>query len=246
MGEACVVDSALVPERSKPGDTARVRTTIGGAHGSEHLVQRLIRYERGRSLPAHDDERDEIAFVLSGVGTLELGGDLHELEPETSYWVPAGETALLDNPGPDDLVVLSVTAPSARRVAERRPIVRFGDQPELRADAMRTFRYLANQAAGCSSATQFVGIVQPYRAPDHSHVYDEVGFILEGEGFAHVDGRSLPLRAGSCFHLPPEKVHCIENAGSGPMRILGVFHPSGDPASRTYDEAALTAEGGSR
>jgi hypothetical protein len=41
-------------------------------------------------------------------------------------------------------------------------------------------------------------------------------------------------------------VHCIENAGPGVMRILGVFHPSGDPASRTYDEAALTAEGGSR
>ena len=47
---------------------------------------------------------------------------------------------------------------------------------------------------------------------------------------------SIPLHAGSCFHLPPEQVHCIENTGPGVMRILGVFHPSGDPASRAYED----------
>ena len=85
-------------------------------------------------------------------------------------------------------------------------------------------------------ATQFVGIVEPCRAPDHSHSYDEVGYIVEGEGFAHIGDESMPLRAGSCFHLPPEQVHCIENSGPGVMRILGVFHPSGDPASRAYED----------
>ena len=70
---------------------------------------------------------------------------------------------------------------------------------------------------------------------------DEVGFIVEGEGTAHLDGKQIPLRAGSCFHLPPEQIHCIENVGPGVMRILGVFHPSGDPASRSYDEAVAAA-----
>ena len=73
-------------------------------------------------------------------------------------------------------------------------IVRFDDRPELRADAKRTFRYLVNQDAGCLDVTQFVGIVEPCRAPDHSHTYDEVGYIVEGEGFAHIDGESIPLR----------------------------------------------------
>ena len=81
-----------------------------------------------------------------------------------------------------------------------------------------------------------MGIVQPCRAPDHSHTYDELGYIVEGEGFAHIEGASIPLRAGSSFHLPPEQVHCIENSGPGVMRILGVFHPSGDPASRSYED----------
>jgi quercetin dioxygenase-like cupin family protein len=44
----------------------------------------------------------------------------------------------------------------------------------------------------------------------------------------------LPLQVGSCFHLPPDEVHCIENTGSGAMHILGVFHPSGSPAERSY------------
>jgi mannose-6-phosphate isomerase-like protein (cupin superfamily) len=102
---------------------------------------------------------------------------------------------------------------------------------------MRTFRSLVNQDAGCREVTQFLGIVEPFRAPDHSHAYDEVGYIVEGQGYAHVGVLSIPLSPGSCFHLPPHEVHCIENAGPGVMRILGVFHPSGDPASRSYDAA---------
>jgi len=31
-------------------------------------------------------------------------------------------------------------------------------------------------------------------------------------------------------------VHCIENSGIGTMHILGVFHPSGSPASRAYPD----------
>ena len=56
-------------------------------------------------------------------------------------------------------------------------------------------------------------------------------------GLIHIGEKQIPLRPGSCFHLPPEQVHCIENNGSSVMRIMGVFHPSGDPASRSYDEA---------
>lgn len=239
MGEAFVADSATLEELRSVGDTAGVRTTIGPAQGCERLVQRLICFAPGRSLARVDDERDEIGFVVSGGGTLELDGEPYALAVETGYWVAAGETAVVDNPGPDDLVVVSVTAPASPEGPgePRRVTVRYADQPELRADAMRTFRYLVNQDAGCREATQFVGIVQPYRAPDHSHAYDEVGYVVEGHGFAHVDGRSTPLRAGSVFHLPPDKVHCIENSGPGVMRILGVFHPSGDPASRSYDAA---------
>ena len=53
-----------------------------------------------------------------------------------------------------------------------------------------------------------------------------------------VGGESIAIGPGSCFHLPPGKVHCIENAGPGVMRIMGVFHPSGSPKQRSYDAAS--------
>ncbi len=65
--------------------------------------------------------------------------------------------------------------------------------------------------------------------------YDEVVYVLEGEGVLHMHGREVPIRAGSCMHLPPLLMHCLENTGSGPMRVLGVFHPAGDPASRAAE-----------
>jgi len=106
------------------------------------------------------------------------------------------------------------------------------DRDEERADARRTFRVLHE-----GELTQFIGIVEPCRAPDHSHPYDEVGYIVEGEGVAHIGGDRVPLRAGSCFYLPPGCVHCIENTGPGVMRIMGVFHPAGSPKQRSYDAA---------
>ncbi|HWH06320.1 MAG TPA: cupin domain-containing protein [Gaiellaceae bacterium] len=229
------------------GDTAVEQTTWDRSSGSQLLEQRVVRFARGRSRTRSDAERDELLYVVSGRATLVLGDEEHALEPMMGAYVRAGEEWAVDNDGPEELHVVAVSVPAeGARSGARRVTVRFDDQPEQRADDNRTFRYLVNGAAGSTAATQFVGLVQPCRAPDHSHSYDEVGYIVEGRGFAHVGGESIPLGPGSSFHLPPEQVHCIENTGPGVMRILGVFYPSGDPASRTYDEAASTAEGGSR
>jgi mannose-6-phosphate isomerase-like protein (cupin superfamily) len=237
MRHTFVVAEDDVEGRRAEGDTALEKLVLGSHTGSTLLEQRVIRFAPGRSLPRGEAGRDELLYVVSGSGTLELEGAPYELEPELGAYVRAGETYAIDNPGPGELLIVSATVPVEQVYRPpREVIVRFGDRPELRADAKRTFRYLVNQDAGCMDATQFVGIVEPCRAPDHSHTYDEVGYIVEGRGFAHIGGESIPLRPGSCFHLPPEQVHCIENTGPGVMRILGVFHPSGDPASRAYED----------
>ncbi len=219
------------------GDTARVRTTIE----TGLLEQRVIEFAPGRSRERGEPGREELLFVLAGRGTLRLGRDEHLLEPDTAAYVRGGERYTIENDGPDVLKLVAVSAPAVVNgqevAAARRVTIRFADQPEHRADAKRTFRYLVNQDVGCETVTQFLGVVEPCRAPDHSHGYDEVGYIVEGQGFAHIEGERVPLARGSCFHLPPLQVHCIENTGPGVMRILGVFHPSGDPASREYDAA---------
>ena len=104
------------------------------------------------------------------------------------------------------------------------------------ATAGRAFDLFACPDSGCASVTQFVGHIPPGRAPDHFHLYDEVGYILAGEGAFHVGDESAPLRAGSCFHLPAKLVHSLENFGPGEMQVLGVFRPAGSPAEAYYPD----------
>src|SRR5262249_37624541 len=156
------------------------------------------------------------------------GGEVQELEPDAGVLLLPGEEYELEG----ELRLISVVAPAEQEVERQRVVSRFADRDEERADAMRTFRVLHQ-----GELTQFIGIVEPCRAPDHSHPYDEVGYIVEGDGIAHIGGEQVPLRAGSCFYLPPGCVHCIENTGPAVMRIMGVFPPAGSPKQRSYDAA---------
>ena len=238
---SALVDHVLHEEEleaaREDGDTATTRVSFDSSNGCEHLEQRLIRFAPGRSSDRTLEGRQEVMFVVSGAGELELDGDRHPLAPNTGVFIAPGETFAVDNPGPEEMMVVSVVAPEGRISPETRKVtVRLDEQPELPASSERTFHYLVNEDAGCLDVTQFLGIVQPSKAPFHSHSYDEVGYVLAGEGVAHVGGRSIPIRTGSCFHLPPDEVHCIENSGIGTMHILGVFHPSGSPANRAYPD----------
>jgi mannose-6-phosphate isomerase-like protein (cupin superfamily) len=69
----------------------------------------------------------------------------------------------------------------------------------------------------------------------HSHSYDEIVYVIDGEGTLHLGGQETPIGPGSAMHLPPLVEHCLENTGKGSMRVLGVLHPSGDPASRASE-----------
>jgi mannose-6-phosphate isomerase-like protein (cupin superfamily) len=212
------VSGFVVAERDLPG----AQVTFDASKGCERLEQRVLRLAPGESLAQESGALQDVLYVVSGKGT--LGGQ--RLEPDTGVLVGPGQHYEIE--ADDELKLLSVRTPASGGGGVR--TVRFADVEERRADEKRTFRVLIE-----TDVTQFVGIVEPCRAPDHSHPYDEVGYILEGRGFAHVGGDSIPIGPGSCFHLPPQQVHCIENSGPGVMRILGVFFPSGSPKQRAYE-----------
>jgi mannose-6-phosphate isomerase-like protein (cupin superfamily) len=227
-----VAESALDARRTE-GDTASVRVAIDASHGCERLEQQIVRFGPGNSAERALEGRQEVLYVVSGHGTLLVDGEPHELEPEMGAYLAPGDRYAVENPGPEELLVVSVTAP--QEVAQNgahRVTVRFADQPALPASPNREFRYLVNQELGCRDVTQFVGLIPPGKAGMHSHTYDEVVYVIEGEGVLHIGGEQTPIAQGSCIHLPPLEEHCLENTGTAPMRVLGVFHPSGDPASR--------------
>lgn len=238
LGAGYVVASReLEPQRSA-GDTAETRVAVDSAAGSDRLEQRVVRFAPGRSLPQELDGSEGALYVAEGTGTLEVDGRTYELAPEMGAYL-AGEGFVVDNPGPKEILAVLVTAPLPEGAGcdPDRRTVSLLDREGLPAGADREFRYLVHLDMGCPDLTQFVGVIPPGRAPDHSHEYDEVVYVLEGEGKLHIGEESHPIAPGTCMHLPPRVVHALENESAAPMRVLGVFHPSGDPASRAYDEA---------
>ncbi|HKP18253.1 MAG TPA: cupin domain-containing protein [Gaiellaceae bacterium] len=232
MTSGYVVSDREVEPQPESG-TGQARLTIDASCGCERLEQRVLTFAPGRSEERHTGDRQEVLYVASGRGTLLLGDDAHELAPETGAFLVPGDRYAIENSGPDELVLVSVSAPC--EASERTHVtVRYADRPVLPASPNREFRYLVNQDAGCLDVTQFVGTIPPGRAAMHSHTYDEVVYVVDGEGVLHLGGRDTPLRPGTCIHLPPLEEHSLENTGPTPMRVLGVFHPSGDPASRAY------------
>jgi mannose-6-phosphate isomerase-like protein (cupin superfamily) len=229
-----VIAESEVESTEQPGDTARVRVTIGSGSTSKRLEQRVERFGRGRSAARVLNRSQEVLYVASGRGHLRIGGRTYELEPDVAAYVALGEAYEVGNDSDEELVIVCVRAPQdghARLDPDRRT-VRFADREPLPAAPNREFRYLVNQDLGCPDVTQFLGLIPPGRAPLHSHTYDEVIYVVEGEGVLHLGGEEVAITVGSCIHLPPLEEHCLENTGSTTMRVLGVFHPSGDPASR--------------
>ncbi|HEY7421996.1 MAG TPA: cupin domain-containing protein [Gaiellaceae bacterium] len=195
--------------------------------------QRLLRFD-GRGGEYRDDERDEVLYVLEGTAVATVGGERRELEPGTGVFVARGSPWRVESA--DGLKLLSVLVEQPLPASASHAVIASGERGA--ATAGREFTLLAHPENGCESVTQFVGYIPPGRAPDHFHRYDEVVYVLAGEGAFHVDGESAPLRAGSCVHLPAKLVHCLENHGPGEMQVLGVFRPAGSPAEAYYPDGS--------
>ncbi len=89
---------------------------------------------------------------------------------------------------------------------------------------------MVDKELGCQQVTQFVGWIPPSSAPFHYHTYEEVIFILDGHGTLHVEDDVCGFERGSSIYLAAGVRHCLENPGPAPVRVLGVFYPSGSPA----------------
>jgi mannose-6-phosphate isomerase-like protein (cupin superfamily) len=199
--------------------------------GCPEFRQRRLRIE-GEGDERRDDERDEVLYVLDGSGTVTIQGESQTLEPGTGVFVARGSPWRVN--AADGLRLLSVLVEEPLPATSSHAVISPGERGT--ATAGREFTLLARPENGCASVTQFVGHIPPGRAPDHFHRYDEVVYVLAGEGAFHVDGESAPLRAGTCVHLPARLVHCLENHGPGEMNVLGVFRPAGSPAEAYYPD----------
>jgi mannose-6-phosphate isomerase-like protein (cupin superfamily) len=249
MPEGYVVRAeAVAPATGRDG--AEVRETIGREQGSPRLHQRVISLPPGRSEARGAADAEAVLYVLAGAGTVTVADAAREVREDSGVYVAPGETWAVDNPGPGELELVAVTLPDpppAAPGAPRGAVARLADQEASPATSDREFRLVADPDTGCRGATQFVGYIPPGRAPEHYHHYDEVIYVLHGEGVLHLGWGDTPIGRGSCIHLPARLRHSLENVGEEPMQVLGVFRPAGSPAEAYYPDgsSAMTPrEGG--
>jgi mannose-6-phosphate isomerase-like protein (cupin superfamily) len=195
------------------------------------LTQRIARLAGER----RDDGSDEVLYVLEGGGSATIAGERHELRPGTAVFIARGTSWSAEG----DARAVSVLAHDPVPASATHAVLDLTEADRGTATAGREFLLGATPAVGCGSVTQFVGLIPPGRAPDHFHRYDEVLYVLEGEGFLEIAGEQAPIRAGSCIHLPRTLVHCLANTGDEEMRVLGVFTPAGSPAEAYYPDGTL-------
>ena len=200
------------------------------------FAQRVLRPAAGETERC-DNERDEVLYVLEGTGRLAVNGEAHDVRPDCAAFIARGTPWSVSEANGLRILSVLVSEPLA---TDTSCVVLDGGEHGV-ASAGREFDLFAHPDNGCASVTQFVGHIPPGRAPDHYHHYDEVGYILSGEGAFHVGDESAPLSAGSCFHLPARLVHSLENFGPGTMYVLGVFRPAGSPAEAYYPDGTPAA-----
>ena len=211
----------------------KIWNRIGKATGADAISLRILEFEPGTSPELCSDEYDEVLYVLEGSCAIVIDGNAYQVGPETGVYVRPGQILSVENPGPEVVRVVSSQCPAepADASGQTPPIVKLADRRAL-PTADRWYRVLVDDEVGSKQVTQFVGSIPPGRAPDHFHEYEEVLFILRGEGRMWAGEDNTLIGPGSCVYLPRRQVHCVENTGTGELRLLGVFYPAGSPAVR--------------
>jgi quercetin dioxygenase-like cupin family protein len=218
-------------------ETAGARRLFDGDTGCRVFTQRLLELAPGDSHAFSDPDSDEVIYVLEGQAVATLLGATHDLKPGVAAFVSAG-TPWSAAAG-ERCVVLSVLVHEPAPATGTHALLDLAEREAGGATAGRQFRLLATPEVGCASVTQFVGYIPVGRAPDHFHKYDEVVYVLSGQGTLHIAGESASLRPGTAVHLPATLVHSLENTGPGEMQVLGVFRPAGSPAEAYYPDGTL-------
>ncbi|HTS28559.1 MAG TPA: cupin domain-containing protein [Bryobacteraceae bacterium] len=234
-----------------PGDgrvdtngTRTERTVVCRASGAKQITQSVTDYAPGESPAFVNPVAEEVLYVASGEGVCRVDGFVYSLRPGAAVYVPPGVACQVEAGGADTLRIVSSCCPEdpGRAATDppphpdrERPRLRVheDDREYIRAGQDRIFRYLVHTDVGCRAVTQFVGWIPASKAPFHYHSYEECIYILEGHGILHLDTHpsAAEFGPGYSIYLPDGVVHCLENPGPAPIRLLGVFYPSGSPSA---------------
>ncbi len=212
-------------------DPAAERHALAPRERDSQLALHSLRLAPGASEQISDDLHDTLLFVHEGA--CGLAGD--ELGGAGSLFVPAGESRTLVA-GPDGARLVRATLGAETDLhapmGAVEPVVALDHVEPGKATGARSFQVLHGPHNGSTRATMFVGYIPPGKAPWHYHLYDEIVWVLRGEGRLHVGDAVEPLEHGAAFRLRPREVHIVENTDPAvELAVVGIFTPAGSPSA---------------
>jgi quercetin dioxygenase-like cupin family protein len=226
-------------------DDAQRHALVPPERGSE-LALDAVRLEPGASLGIDDPFHDTLLFVHSGGGTL----DDVPLAGRCAGFIAAGTRGTLAA-GSEGLECVRATVGAETDLhapmGVPEPAVALDHVEPGKATGARSFHVLFGPHNGSTRATLFVGYIPPGSAPWHYHLYDEIVWVLRGEGRLYVGDAIEPLAPGCAFRLHAREVHIVENTQpTEELAVVGVFTPAGSPSAAylTADVAATYAIAG--
>ena len=242
-------DAEVIGEEQREG-CRRFCRPISRANGAREIAQTVSVYRGGRAPARLNPRGDEVHYVVAGEGLCWIDGGRHELKTGTAFYIPAGAAYAIENTRDHELKIVAVSCPEddGSRVVDDESIAGKGaelaphrrlttHESEARAipTGDREFKLLIDKSFGCALVTQFIGFIPQSRAPQHHHPYEEAIYILEGKGIIWAGEESCEFAPGTSIYLPIGTKHCLENPYPEPVRLLGVFYPSGSPAVNYRD-----------
>lgn len=91
----------------------------------------------------------------------------------------------------------------------------------------RSKKYLTRAAVRGDDCLAVVNWMEPRpeAAPPHSHPFDQLSFVLEGEMLFEVDGMAFELEAGDVLVIPADAPHTARATGQQRALNLDIFAP---------------------
>jgi mannose-6-phosphate isomerase-like protein (cupin superfamily) len=217
------------------------RVLLDSGDYAEALTASSMRIRSGTSLTRTAVDADQLIFVSEGEGVFHFSDGDSRAQRGIAILIRAGEQWSVTG---ESLAMLLFEipqgGPNARRLAA--PMGSFtrsvtqGNSTRGQATGNREFEVLFDASNGSSGATMFVGFIPPSGAPAHYHLYDEVCYIVQGQGRLIVGESSQPISAGSAFVVSPRLLHSLVNESAEFLWILGIFRPQGTPAAAYYPD----------
>ena len=72
-----------------------------------------------------------------------------------------------------------------------------------------------------------VTVLEGGYTPKHSHPWQHINYMIEGDGELMIDGKVNKVKPGSFAYVPPGSLHQFRNAGKGIFKFICIVPEKG-------------------